>query len=187
MRAIDLGITTNATVWLAFDPEADIVYVVRADAEQGQVIGTHALATNSMWPESPCVFPHDIENREKGSGKTARVLYRDAGIKHGVDFQNTDGSNFVEPGIKAIYERMVSGRFKVFSDATAFWREFRMYHRKDGVIVKKNDHVMDAMRQGAIMIPRYGKPMIPRKLNIKVKSGLQGRTRVHKHQQRVRA
>jgi len=162
IRAIDLGISTNASVWLAYDPEQDIVYVVRAEAEKGQVISEHALATNKMWSHAPCVFPHDIENREKNSGKTARILYGESGLKHGVDFKNVDGSIHVEPGVMLIYERMKAGRFKVFSDATAFWREFRMYHRKDGKIVKKNDHVMDAMRQGCIMIPRYGKQIIPR-------------------------
>lgn len=157
LRAIDLGIDHPTAIgWLAFDPEEDVVYLVKDYAVKGEPAVIHASAANSMWPHSPCVFPHDADIREKGSGKTMRRIYAECGLKHGVDFKNRDGSIKVEPGIMEVYERMKTDRFKVFSICQNFWREFRMYHRKDGVIHKKNDDVMDVVRQGTVMIPRRG-------------------------------
>jgi hypothetical protein len=88
-----------------------------------------------------------------------RKYYNEAGLTRTLDFKNIDGGNKVEPGIHDIYNRMREGRFKVFESCTEFWREFRLYHREDGKLVKNNDDVMDATRYGAIMIGRYGVPM----------------------------
>jgi hypothetical protein len=108
---------------------------------------------------APCVFPHDIDNREKGSGKTVRQYYADAGLKNTIDFKNPDGTIHVEPGILEIYDRMRSDRFAVFNDCTGFFRELRGYHRDNGKIVKRDDHILDATRYGAMMIPTYGVTM----------------------------
>ena len=64
--------------------------------------------------------------------------------------------NKVEPGIMALYDRMQSGRFKVFSTCQEWFKEFRRYHRKDGKVVKQDDDVMDATRYMAGMIVDYG-------------------------------
>ena len=52
--------------------------------------------------------------------------------------------------------RMRDGRFKVASDLSEWWEEFRGYHRKDGLIVKLNDDLMSATRI-AVMARRYAK------------------------------
>ena len=39
---------------------------------------------------------------------------------------------------------MVTGRFKVFDHCSAWYEEFRQYHRKDGRIVKAHDDLLDA-------------------------------------------
>ena len=158
IRAIDLGIDhKQATVWLAHDTQTDIIYLVQAYAAPDQDAATHASASNAMWPNSHCVVPHDYDTREKGSGKMVSKYYNDAGLKHTIMFSNPDGGNHVEPGIMYLYNRMKNGTFKVFSNCTDFWREFRLYHRDDGKIVKKNDDVMDPTRQGVTMIGRYGR------------------------------
>ena len=36
-------------------------------------------------------------------------------------------------------ERMQTGRLKVFSHLQDWWQEFRLYHRKDSLIVKERD------------------------------------------------
>jgi hypothetical protein len=65
-----------------------------------------------------------------------------------------DGSNSVEPGVTEMLERMQTGRFKVAASLSDWWEEFRMYHRKDGKIVKERDDLMSATRY-AIMMIRY--------------------------------
>jgi hypothetical protein len=52
----------------------------------------------------------------------------------------------VEAGLAHIWERMQSGRFKVFSPLNEWFEEFRMYHRKDGKVVPLRDDLMSATR-----------------------------------------
>jgi hypothetical protein len=84
----------------------------------------------------------------------------------------------VEAGLLAVWNRMVTGRFKVFKSLLPFFEEFRLYRRNDkGRIVKENDHLMDCMRylvlsgmKRAVSMPeydsmvqqRYMPPMPPR-------------------------
>ena len=49
---------------------------------------------------------------------------------------------------------METGRFKVFSTCPEFFEEFRLYHRKDGKIVKERDDVISAVRY-AVMMKRF--------------------------------
>jgi Terminase RNaseH-like domain len=60
----------------------------------------------------------------------------------------------VEAGLMDMLNRMQSGRFKVFKHLNDFWEEFRLYHRKDGKVVKEGDDLMAATRY-AVMSLRY--------------------------------
>ena len=62
-----------------------------------------------------------------------------------------DGSNGVEAGLMDMLDRMQTGRFKVFSNMDDWFSEFRLYHRKDGKIVKKADDLMSATRYALMM------------------------------------
>jgi hypothetical protein len=76
-------------------------------------------------------------------------LYR----SHGVDVIEA-GHKLVESGIALVWERMVTGRLKVFRSCTRWQSEFGRYHRREketdlglqSKIVKKHDHLMDATR-----------------------------------------
>ena len=46
----------------------------------------------------------------------------------------------------ALLTRMQTGRFKVFNHLDSWFQEYRMYHRKDGKIVRKHDDLMSATR-----------------------------------------
>jgi hypothetical protein len=48
----------------------------------------------------------------------------------------------VEAGLLDMYEAMKQGKFKVFAGLSDWFEEFRLYHRKDGKIVKLQDDVM---------------------------------------------
>ncbi|MGC2071760.1 MAG: hypothetical protein WA694_10685, partial [Pseudolabrys sp.] len=52
----------------------------------------------------------------------------------------------VEAGLMDMLQRMESGRFKVFKHLNDFWEEFRLYHRRDGKVVKEGDDLMCATR-----------------------------------------
>lgn len=176
IRAIDLGIDhPQATAWLAHDRDQDIVYLVRDYSTSGANAATHAAATNAMWEHVPCIVPHDYDTSEKGSGETVSKHYVKAGLKHTKQFTNPDGSLFVEPGIMNLKERMEDGRFKAFSTCTNFFREKRLYHRKDGKRISLNDDVLDCVRQGTSMIERHGKQLSYRITKPKVKSSTASR------------
>ena len=66
------------------------------------------------------------------------------------------GRTSVEAGISEMLSRMETGRFKVFSNLNDWFEEFRLYHRKDGKIVKERDDLISAVRYG-LMDLRYAK------------------------------
>ena len=47
---------------------------------------------------------------------------------------------------------MQSGQFKVFDHLNDWWEEFRLYHRKDGKVVKEDDDLMSATRYAMMML-----------------------------------
>jgi len=63
-----------------------------------------------------------------------------------------DGSNGLEAGIMDMLDRMKTGRLKVFSHLGDWFDEFRMYHRKDGLIVKERDDRISATRYAMMML-----------------------------------
>ena len=62
----------------------------------------------------------------------------------------------VEAGLMDMLNRMQSGRFKVFKHLNDWFSEFRLYHRKDGKVVKEMDDLMSATRY-AVMMLRYAR------------------------------
>jgi hypothetical protein len=54
---------------------------------------------------------------------------------------------------------MQTGRFKVFRHLNDWFEEFRfrLYHRKDGKVIKENDDLMSATRYGIMML-RFAEP-----------------------------
>ncbi len=48
--------------------------------------------------------------------------------------------------------RMKTGKFKVAAHLNDWWEEFRLYHRKDGAIVKEGDDLMAATRYATVML-----------------------------------
>ena len=110
-----------------------------------------------MGQEIPVAWPHDGANRQHGESQSLSQLYKNAGanmLPNRATFE--DGGSSVEAGIQDILDRMQSGRFKVFDHLTEWLEEFRLYHRKNGLIVKQNDDLLDATRYGVMMV-RFAK------------------------------
>ena len=154
---IDIGISHPTCVaWCAYDPDRDIIYLYDSYKQAGEIPAVHAAMIRGKGAAIPMIYPHDADNREKGSGNTMAGLYREAGVNVVGRFTNADGSNFVEPGIMELLERMRTGRLKVFADQRDFFEELRMYHRKNGKIVKEKDDLLDAFRYCALSVQRFG-------------------------------
>ena len=57
-----------------------------------------------------------------------------------------------ETAIMAMLTRMQMGKLKVFKHLNDWFEEFRLYHRKDGKVVKEGDDLMAATRYGIMML-----------------------------------
>ena len=142
-----------AAVWLAWDRDSDTVYVTDEFGirESSPVMQAPLLAGKGKW--IPIAWPHDGLQHDKGSGEQLAEIYR----KHGANLLPEratfeDGSNGLEAGIMEMLDRMQTGRWKVFSTCGGWLEEFRLFHRKDGVIVKKKDDRISASRYAMMML-----------------------------------
>lgn len=151
-----------AAVWIAWDRDTDTFYIYDCYREEKALMSVQAHAVNSRGDWIPVVWPHDGLIHDKKSGKPLADIYRD---EFGInmwheEFSNPPqpgkeegtGGNGVEVGLMEILNRMESSRFKVFSTCKDWFEEFRMYHRKDGQLVKLRDDLMSATRYGCMMI-----------------------------------
>lgn len=144
----------TAAVKLAHDPDTDTLWVTHAYRRRHETILIHAGALKP-WGNQPWSWPHD-GYRKIDQGKSA-VPIKDKYEEHGLNVlsehaQYDDGSTGVEAGVMDILERMQTGRFRVFAHLRDWLDEFRQYHRRDGVIVKEYDDLMDATRYALMML-----------------------------------
>lgn len=159
---IDFGIGHPfAAVLILIDRDSDTIHVhhaIRMQSEgQGSLPIQHSKAMRAIAAAVPVAWPQDGTARDKGSGRTIASQYKSEGLMM-LDKHSTfpDGSLSTEAGILEIYNRMTTNRFKVASHLSQWFEEFRMYHRKDGQIVKERDDLMSATRI-AVMAERYAK------------------------------
>jgi hypothetical protein len=66
--------------------------------------------------------------------------------------QFEDGGVSVEAGLMVMLDRMRTGKLKVFKEHNDWWEEFRLYHRRDGRVVKEGDDLMCATRYGLMSL-----------------------------------
>jgi hypothetical protein len=93
----------------------------------------------------------------EGAGISLAKQYSEQGLDMPHEHsQFEDGSVSVEAGLMDMLDRMQTGRFKVFKHLNDWWEEFRLFHRKDGKVVKENDDLMAATRY-AVMMLRYAR------------------------------
>lgn len=155
---IDFG--TNhpfAAALMAWNKDTDTLYIVHTIRMKNSLPLQHAAAMKAygdgMGGEIPVAWPQDGHQREDLDGKLVALakIYKKHGLKmhhHHATFE--DGSNSTEVGILEIQERMATNRLKVFSSCTDWFEEYRLYHRKEGLLVKERDDLMSATRIGVM-------------------------------------
>jgi len=139
----------------AWDRENDCFYVISNYRERESTPIIHAAAVKPWGEWVIWAWPHDGLQHDKGSGEQLAELYRRQGLKltpERATFE--DGTNGVEAGLLDMLERMQTGRWKVFTGCREWLEEFRLYHRKDGKVVKERDDVISASRY-ALMMKRF--------------------------------
>ncbi len=148
----------TACVWMAWDRDADVIHVYDCYRQSEATPVVHAAAVRSRGDWIPVAWPHDGLSTEKGSGSTLSDLYRAQGVNMTferatyADNRRSDQGSYIEPGIMEMLDRMQTGRWKVARHLHEWFEEFRLYHRKDGKVVKLNDDLMSASRYAMMML-----------------------------------
>jgi phage terminase large subunit-like protein len=149
----------TAAVKLAWDRDADVVYVTATYRVREATPLIHAGALKPWGLNLQWAWPHDGLAHDKTSGEQLAEAYRKHGLKLLPDkAEFDDGSSGVEAGLFAMLERMQTGRLKVFKHLADWFEEFRLYHREDGRVVKLRDDLISATRY-ALMCLRFAKPI----------------------------
>ena len=144
-------------VEIAWDRDADCVYVTKEYREREATPLIHSGALKPWGDWLPWSWPHDGLQHDKGSGEQLAKQYKGHGLNMLPERATfDDGTNGVEAGIADMLDRMQTGRWKVFSTCPLWFEEFRLYHREDGKIVKERDDVISASRY-ALMMKRFAK------------------------------
>lgn len=139
--AMDVGWNRTAAIWGAWDRDADCVYLwhehYRAHAEPS----VHAAAIRAPGQWIPGVIDPAARGRSQKDGDQLYQMYTDLGLII------TMANNAREAGIFEVWQRLSTGRMRVFKTLQNWLGEYRIYRRDDkGAVVKENDHLMDATR-----------------------------------------
>lgn len=138
---LDVGWNRTACIWGALDRENDILYLY-SEYYKGQaepVIHAEAIKSRGKWIRG--VIDPASNGRSQVDGNQVMELYKRAGL------ELSPADNAVEAGIYEVWSRLSTGRLKVFNTLQSWLSEYRLYQRDEkGKVVKKDDHLMDAMR-----------------------------------------
>lgn len=147
----------TAAVCLAWDRDADVVYLTKDYRQRQATPIIHAAALKPWGDWLPWAWPHD-GNNDTAAGPNLASQYRDQGLKmlpERATFE--DGTNSVEAGLMDMLDRMQTGRWKAFRQCGSWLEERRIYHRVNGKVVKERDDTISASRY-ALMMLRFASP-----------------------------
>lgn len=138
---MDVGWNKTAVIWGAYDEASDTVYIY-SEHYMGQAepaIHADAIRARGAW--IPGVVDPHARDRAQADGRKLMEMYLDQGLN--LDY----AVNSVQTGLQQVWQRMSSGRLKIFNSCLNLQREIRTYHYdKNGKVVKENDHACDALR-----------------------------------------
>jgi hypothetical protein len=138
---MDVGWNCTAAVWGALDRSSDTLYLVgehrRSQAEPS--VNAAGIRARGDW------IPGFIDPASRGrSQRDGQQLLNDY---HNLGLKLLLADNGVESGLYGVWNRLSTGRLKVFRSMSNWLQEFRLYRRDEkGHVVKANDHLMDATR-----------------------------------------
>lgn len=138
---MDVGWNKTAAIFGALNRDTDTLYLYsehyRGQAEPS--LHAESIKSRGLW--IPGVIDPASRGRSQKDGLQLLQTYKDLGLDVEVAF------NGVESGLYEVWQRLSTGRLKVFKSMSNWLYEFRLYRRDEkGRIVKQDDHAMDATR-----------------------------------------
>ena len=158
LASLDVGWNRTACLWLAINPDDNVMYAYsehyRGQAEP--IIHAEAIKARGS---VPVVIDSAAHGRSQKDGEDLFTLYEQLGLT----LYNANKS--VETGLTTVWSALSFGKLKIFSSCTNLLTEMKTYRRDDkGVIVKSNDHLCDCLRYG-VMTKDVAKDMVPKAPN----------------------
>lgn len=145
---LDVGWNVTAAIWLATDPSVDCVYAYTEHYRKQAEPTIHAAAIKARGDWIPGAIDPAAGGASQINGKTLIEIYRRQGLKLTSADNTLQGE---DGGIFAVWERLSTGRLKIFKTCQHTLSEYREYRRDEkGKIVKEDDHLMDALRYGVM-------------------------------------
>lgn len=171
---IDFGIDhPSAGAWLAWDRDNDITYLYDTYRVSNETPAQIVPRIVQRGPWVPVAWPADGLQRSKGDGIQLADQYRAHGAnmlheyaqlpETGDEEGKKTSRTSVEAGVMQMFDAMKAGKFKVFAGLEDWFGEFRLYHRKDGQIVKLQDDLLSATRYAWVMRRYAATPPDPQK------------------------
>lgn len=141
---MDVGWKKTACIWGAYDPKSDIWYLYSEYYKGYAEPAVHADGIKSRGKYMPIAVDCHSDRHSEAGAQSLLSIYEGFGLNV---CKANNGAGTVEPSILDVYQRLSSGRLKVFTHLNNWRSEFRVYRRDlNGRIVKENDHLMDATR-----------------------------------------
>lgn len=138
---LDVGWKCTAAIWGAWDRDNDIIYAYSEHFRGHAEPAVHATAIKARGSWIKGAIDPASRGRSQVDGKQVLEKYEQNGLKLEM------AVNAVEAGLLEVYQRLSTGRLKIFSTLGKLQSEYRIYRRNDkGLIVKENDHGLDALR-----------------------------------------
>ena len=138
---LDVGWNRTAAVWGAMDSDSDTLFLYtehyRAHAEPS----IHATAIKARGAWIPGVIDPAARGSSQRDGRRLIIEYQELGLNL------TLAEKSASAGIHAVWDRLATGRLRVFRSMRNWQAEYRIYRRSPGGKgVKGHDHLMDGTR-----------------------------------------
>lgn len=144
---MDVGWNRTAVIWGGYDPDADTWYLYHEYYGAQEKPTTHGAGIRAPGDWIPGVIDPAARGRSQKDGQALFDLYTTgAEGEEGQHLKLAVASNAVEAGIYQVWERLSTGRLKVFRSLSHWRKEVRLYQRVKGKVLKKDDHLMDSTR-----------------------------------------
>lgn len=137
----DVGWNRTAAIWGARDPGSHIWELYDEHYRSQGEPPSHVAGIKARGEWMNGTIDPAARGRQVLDGKVVIDEYTKLGL------HIVPAINAVDAGITHVWTLLISGKLRVQEHLTNWRTEFRRYHRNEkGVIVKKNDHLMDGTR-----------------------------------------
>lgn len=159
--ALDPGWNRTAALWGAHDKRSDCLYCYTEHYRGAVEPSIHATAIKARGDWIPGVIDPASRGRDQMSGLQIIQVYLDLGLRLTPANNRKVGP---DGGLQAVYERLSTGRLKVFRTLMNWQAEYQNYHRdENGKLVEEDDHLMAATRylvMSGLQVARVQPPQV---------------------------